>query len=140
MNKIVLLGSVLVLTACTRYHTSKAGLELNSVVPTNIEAVFEKGQRVSGVAECNQFLYFFDIVPQKQTYIPMMHGKYGSFVTDSCMAGAVYDAVSKVDADVLVSPQYTMANKGLLCISGRCLVGKTVTVVSGWASKISQVK
>lgn len=144
MKKIALLGSVLALTACATHHSSKVGLELNPVVPTNIEAKMEEGKRVHGKSDCWNVLYLFDVLPDKRTYLPEMQGKYGKngiFVApEACVAGAVYDAVSKIDADVLVSPQYTTANKGFLCIGGRCLIGKTTTVVSGWASKISQVK
>ncbi len=139
--KKILIFLPLALIACTDYHNSKLGMSFDERVNTNVSAqIAADNTKISGSAECWEFLFFLHADPEKQTYIPEMMNKAGNLANNACTAGAVYDAVSKNNSDLLISPQYTTVKNGLLCTPIGCLFGHTKAIVSGYSAKITAIK
>jgi len=139
MKKIILVLPLLI-TACSSMHNSKIGADIQPQVKTDVTATINMGQKVSGMANCTEFL-FMQFTPEKQTYIPEMAAKLGNLANDECTAGAVYNAVSANNGDILVAPQYTTIKNGILCFPKLgCLFGNTKVLVSGYIGKITSVK
>ena len=140
MKKLFILTSVLALAACQTYHTGKTGLQIDNSVKNNLTSSIHVGPKVSGTADCNEFLFFFGSSPDKQAYIPSMMSRAGNQAYDACTAGAVYDAISKNNSDILVEPQYTTVKKGFLCTPIGCLFGNTKVIVTGYSASITSIK
>ncbi len=139
MKKIALLTALLGLTACNTYHNGRAGLVLADTVDVNTVAnvKVDAGNKISGVAECSSVLYVFHSEPERQSHIPTLQTASGNIASSACTNGAIYDALDGVNADVIVAPQYTTVQNGLLCFGSRCLFGTTKVLVSGYAGKIT---
>ena len=69
-----------------------------------------------------------------------MMGAPGNQAFDECTAGAVYNAISKNNSDLLVEPQYTTVKNGFLCTMFGCLYSDTKVIVSGYSAKIKSIK
>lgn len=139
MKKLYLIGIMLLVSGCTSFHTGKDSLIINPDVKHNLSASLEVGDKITGIAECPEYLFFIKPTPEKQAYIPSMMSKAGNLANDECTAGAVYDAVSKNDADMLVEPQYTTVKNGFLCTFFGCFYSNTKIIVTGYAAKIKKI-
>ena len=139
MKKTLLISSLLALSACTSYHTGKKGMQISSGINHNLSASIDVGNKVTGTAVCSEFLFFIKSAPEKQAYIPEMVSKVGNQAYDECTAGAVYDAISKNDSDILVEPQFTTVKDGFLCTRFGCLFGNTKIIVTGYSAKIKSI-
>lgn len=140
MKSLAILTPVLFLAACTDYHTSGTGAMISHDVHSKSNASIVVGDKVSGSAECNDYLFFIKSRPERQTYIPEMMSKVGNLADEQCTAGAVYDAVSKNNIDLLIAPQYTSVKTGFLCTPIGCLYSNTKIIVSGYSAKINSIK
>lgn len=136
MKKIFIILLPLGLIGCTSFHAGKDAMMVDSEVKHNLTASVEAGDKVSGTAECSEYLFFIKSAPEKQTYIPSMMSKVGNQADAECTAGAVYNAVSKSNVDWLIEPQYTTVKKGFFCVFGRCLYSTTKVIVTGYPAKI----
>ena len=144
MKKYTILASILALTGCTTYHNGKIGMTITNpeiqFVPKQASVNVDTQNKISGSAKCNSVLWVFNSTPTHQTYGPKMQTSEGNIASDACIAGALYDAMSKSNADIIVAPQYTVAHKGILCLKNRCLRGSTQVIVSGYAGTITSIK
>lgn len=144
MKKYVLLGTILLsLCACSAYHTGKIGMNVNDdaveFYPKQISLNVDSSSKISGSAECTSLFWIFNLTPEKQAYGVNLQTDSGVIASDECVAAAIYDAMSKTNADVIVAPQYTTVRDGLLCFGYRCLGGTTKVIVKGYSGKISNI-
>lgn len=133
----------LALAACgTSYHTGRMGANIDGpdvrFVPKQAKISVSEN-KISGTAKCTSSLWFINSTPERQAYGVSLQTADGNLASDECTAGAVYDAISKANADVLVAPQYTVVRKGTLCFGYRCLVGSTQVIVNGYSGKITSI-
>lgn len=143
MKKIISLTSLLALCACSAYHNGKVGMTISNpdieFIPMEAKVTVNDTTKITGSAECSSFLWFINNVPERQTYGTHLQTSEGNFASGACVAAAMYDAMSKTDADVIVAPQYTTARNGLLCFGSRCLAGTTKVMVKGFSGKITSI-
>lgn len=132
----------LTLAACGAYHTGRIGATVDApdvrFVPKQVKFNVSD-DKVTGVAECTSGLWIFNSVPEHQAYGMTLQTSDGNFASNECTAGAVYDAISDSNADVLIAPEYTVARRGFLCFGHRCLFGTTKVMVSGYTGKITSI-
>lgn len=143
MKKILILTSILSLAACgTSYHTGKVGMTAPSpdMQFTPQEAkISVSNSKVTGSAECSSFLWIFNSVPERQVYGAQLQTADGVMASGDCVAAAIYNAISKTDADIVVAPQYTTVKNGVLCFGTRCLFGTTKVLVKTYTGKIVSI-
>jgi len=144
MKKILVLTSVLVLTACgTTIHNGKVGMTISNpdieFIPQEAKVSINTNNKLSGSAECSSFLWIFNSTPERKTFGANMQTREGLIGSDDCIAAAVHDAMKNSDADIIVAPQYTTARNGVLCFGSRCLSGTTKILVKGYAGKITSI-
>ena len=78
-------------------------------------------------------------MPERKTFGPKLQESAGVIASGGCVAAAVYDAMKGSDADILVAPQYTTVQNGVLCFGDKCLVGTTKVLVKGYAGNITSI-
>lgn len=144
MKKAAFLLLPLALTACgTSYHTGRMGANIDGLdmqfVPKQAKISVDTDKKITGTAKCSSQFWILESAPERQAYGPGLQEPAGNFASDECVAAAMYDAISKTNADVLVAPQYTAVRDGLLCFGHRCLFGTTQVIVNGFSGKISSV-
>ena len=143
MKKIAILTSVLALASCGAYHTGKIGATISGpdvqFTPQEAKLAINTQNKISGSATCSSLLWVFNDVPERQVYGAKLQTKDGVMASSDCVAGAVYDAMSKTDADLIVAPQYTTVRDGVLCFGYRCLFGTTKVLVKGFSGKITTI-
>ncbi len=144
MKKTAFLLLPLALAACgTTYHTGRMGATIGGVdmqfIPKQAKINVDTDKRITGTAKCTSNFWFFESAPERQAYGPGLQEDAGNFASKACMAAAMYDAISKTNADILVAPQYTAVQDGVFCFGRRCLHGTTQVIVSGFSGKISSV-
>ena len=144
MKKYAILAGILALTGCTTYHNGKMGMNFTNpeieFAPKQVNVNIDAQNKISGSAKCTSVLWAFNSTPVRQTYGPELQTNDGNIAPDECVAGALYDAMGKSNADIIVAPQYTVAQQGLLCFKNRCLYGTTHVIVSGYAGSITSIK
>lgn len=144
MKKYTILASILALTGCATYHNGKMGMNFTNpeieFAPKQVNVNIDAQNKISGSAKCTSVLWAFNSTPVRQTYGPELQTNDGNIAPDECVAGALYDAMSKSNADIIVAPQYTVAHKGILCFKNKCLHGSTQVIVSGYAGTITSIK
>lgn len=132
----------LALTACGAYHTGRNGATIDGpdirFVPKQAKISVSEN-KITGTAKCTSALWVFNSAPERQAYGPELQEPAGNLASSECTAAAMYDAISKTNADVLVAPQYTAIRDGALCFGHRCLFGTTQVIVSGFSGKISSI-
>lgn len=143
MKKIALLTSLLALTACGAYHNGRMGMNISNpeidFVPMQTKVNVDTNKKITGVAECTSGLWIFNSAPERQTYGVSMQENAGNFASGECVAAAVYDAMNKSKADIIVAPHYTATRSGALCFGYRCLAGTTKVIVTGYAGNITSI-
>lgn len=141
MKKIIFILP-LMLVACSDYKTGKLGANMHPTIDVQpISADIEVGERISGSAECTDLLFFRISEPSRGVYGAGTMETLAKGVDTTCAAGALYDAMSKIDADVIVAPQYTVASTRFMCIPKlNCLYQNTKVLVTGRAGKVSYKK
>ncbi len=144
MKKYTILASILALTGCATYHNGKIGMTITNpeiqFIPKQASVNVDTNNKISGSAKCDSVLWVFNNTPTHQTYGPKMQTSEGNIASDECTAAALYDAMNKSNADIIVAPQYTVAHKGILCFKNKCLHGSTQVIVSGYAGTITSIK
>lgn len=145
MKKILMLQMLLILLvgcASTEQHNGRQSVLMNNVTiePRPLQADIQVGRAISGVGECESWFGFITKQPQKQTYGADMQEPQGNFAPSACTRGAVYDALSKNNADVIIAPRYTSIKKKNLCILGLCLHTIDQIIVSGYKGDVINLR
>lgn len=145
MKKLLLLEALLILLvgcASVEQHNGRQSVLMNPVAiePRPLQADIQVGRAISGVAECETWFGFITKQPQKQTYGVDMQEPQGNFAPNACTRGAVYDALSKNNADVIISPRYTSIKKKNWCILGVCLHLVDQIIVSGYKGDVVNLR
>jgi len=144
MKKLLLVVAVLGLVGCSsselRNGRNSVNLANIAVEPEPMTAQIKVGQKITGTAECETLFGFNIKSPKRLTYGAGLQVEEGNFVPSKCTRGAIYDALAKNKADVIIAPQYTASEDATFCIFGACAhrVNKiTVTGYKGTIEKIS---
>lgn len=145
MKKLLILEALLILLiACSsvEQHNGRQSVLMNTVAiePRPLQADIQVGKAISGVAECETWFGFITKQPQKQTYGVDMQEPQGNYAPNACTRGAVYDALSKSNADVIVAPRYTSIKKKNWCILGLCLHSVDQIIVSGYKGDVVNLR
>jgi len=128
---IVALFSVLI-TGCASVNQSHiyspVGVSISSEMTANIDVDLSK--KLTASAKATYFLGFFKLSGDSK----YADGYGGLGATGKVKAAAAFDAISKSDGDILVSPQYVVTSKFIFPI-------QTISVdVSGFEGKIKEIK
>ncbi len=123
------------LNGCTRINTNTKGSDVN-VVPVEaipMEVSVKVGEKISG--DCS-FKSIFGIpleAPEKRAFGVEFDQAFANF-GGICTEGAVHDAVSKVNADVMIAPRYTVSGFTLFCLpfTDACIWKSKDVNVSGY--------
>ena len=133
---------VMLVTGCSSVETrnGREGMEYNMpgrIHVTPLQAEVKVGQMISGVGECERWFWFWTKQPAKQTYgISSLQVDAGNFSKGPCTRGALYDALSKNSADIIIAPRYTAVKKGSWCIFGLCAHAVNQIIVTGYKGNV----
>ena len=143
--KKVLLATIagLMLTACSATtHKGIEGAKFSDDMiesrPMQVSVV--PGEKIQGSARCRSFLFFTLNAPEREAYGAQIQTNDGNFEAGNCTRGAVYDAISKGKADVLLAPQYTASGKTFGCLFGHCLYSDSTVEVVGYKGTFKDIK
>lgn len=144
MKKILFVVLIILSVAgCSsvEYHNGRNSLVVQNITiePKPLQADIKVGQKITGVAECESWFGFYTKQPTEQTYGAELQVPEGNFVPSQCTRGALYDALNKYNADVIVSPHYTSFKKGDLCILGFCIHTVNKVIVTGYKGNIENI-
>jgi len=144
MKKImVVVMMAMVVSGCSsvEYHNGKNSLLVQETMiePKPMQADIEVGRKISGTAECESLFGFRIKKPQKQTYGADLQVPAGNFAPSDCTRGALYDALSKHNADMIVYPHYTTVKKGEFCIFGWCMHRVDQIIVTGYEGNLREI-
>ena len=143
MKKYFLLAGMIALTACstTTHRGINGGDFANAVVETRpMQISVVPGAKVKGSARCTSFLGFTINAPEKEAYGATMQTTDGNFEAGRCTRGAVYDAVSKANSEMLLAPQYIVSGKTFGCFLGHCLYSDSRVDVIGYAANYAYLR
>ena len=110
-----------------------------AVEPEPMAAQIKVGQKITGTAECETLFGFNIKSPKKLTYGADLQVEDGNFSPSKCTRGAVYDALTKNKADVIIAPQYTASEDGVFCIFGHCAYRSNKITVTGYKGTIEKI-
>ena len=143
--KKTLLVTAAAMTLCACSATTHQGIEgarFSDVViesrPLQVSVV--PGEKITGSARCRSILGITLNAPEKEAFGAHMQTTDGNFEGGACTRGAVYDAISKANADVLLAPQYTVSGKTFGCLFGHCLYSDSSVDVVGYKGTFKNVK
>ena len=143
MKKLLLVVAVLGLAACSsselRNGRNSVNLANIAVEPEPMSASIKVGQKIIGTAECETWFGFQTKTPAKLTYGAALQVEEGNFTPSKCTRGAVYDALTKNKADVIIAPQYTASEEATLCIFGACAHRVNKVTVTGYKGTIEKI-
>lgn len=144
MKKWMYLAAVAVcVTGCSSMETRNGRNNMLvddiSIEPKPMQAEIQVGPKISGVAECEKWFWFWTKQPAKQTYGTSLQMPDGNFSTGPCTRGAIYDALTKNNADMIVAPKYTAVQKGELCVLGKCMHRVNQIIVTGYKGNIKDI-
>ena len=132
--------------ASVEYRNGRENVEMGQVDAFKVypmQAGIEVGEKISGVAECERWFGFFYKKPDKQTFgVGLQYGA-GNFAPDECTRGAIYDALTRAQADTIVAPQYTAVKKKDLCLFGiksLCLHVVDQIMVTGYKGTFKNIQ
>ena len=143
MKKIYAIIVLLALCACSvTTHQGVEGSKFSDVIvearPLQVSVV--PGERISGAARCRNFLFFTLNSPEKEAYGATMQTDEGNFEAGICTRGAIYNAISKANADVILAPQYTTSGKTFGCLFGHCIYSDSTVKVTGFKGSFKDIK
>ena len=138
---IYLCAAVLLVTGCSSVATRNGRESLLYQKPRKIsvrplQAEIKVGQAINGVAECEKWFWFWTKQPAKQTYGTALQVAEGNFSEGPCTRGAVYDALVKNNAELIVAPRYTAVQKGNWCLFGWCVHRVNKIIVTGYKGNV----
>jgi len=107
---------------------SPVGISISSEMTADVDVDLSK--KLTGSAKATYFLGFFKMSGDSK----YADGYGGMGSTGKVKAAAAFDAISKSDGDILVSPQYVVTTNFIFPI-------KTISVeVSGFEGRIKEIK
>lgn len=143
MKKLLLVVAVLGLVGCStselRNGRNSVNLANIAIEPEPMTASIKVGQKISGTAECETLFGFTLSSPKKLTYGADLQVEDGNFAPSKCTRGAIYDALTKNKADVIIAPQYTATEDGTFCIFGHCAYRSNKITVTGYKGTIEKI-
>lgn len=143
MKKLLLVVAVLGLVACSsselRTGRNSVNLANIAVEPEPMSAQIKVGQKITGTATCETWFGFQTKAPEKLTYGAGLQVEDGNFAPSKCTRGAIYDALTKNKADVIIAPQYTATEDGSICVFGRCAHRVNKITVTGYKGTIERI-
>ena len=143
MKKVMCCVAAVLAVGCSsvEYHNGKQSLLMQNVQvePSPLKADIQVGQAISGVAECEKWFGFTTKKPAKQTYGAELQVSQGNFSTGACTRGAVYEALTKNNADVIIAPRYTSVKKSNGCLFGFCIHVVDQVIVTGYKGNIRNI-
>ena len=143
MKKLLLVVAVFCLVGCTvaelRNGRNSVNLANIAVEPEPMSAQIKVGQKITGTATCETLFGFNISSPKKLTYGAGLQVEDGNFAPSKCTRGAVYDALTKNKADVIIAPQYTASEDGVVCIFGHCAYRANKITVTGYKGTIERI-
>ena len=127
----------LALAGCSTHNNTKIGATPDVGFKRHeFTANATVGERINGQASCSEIL-FIKSSPKRQTYGNFLQPA-GIKSPSACVAAAVYDAMSKDNADVLVAPTYTVIRDKFGCLPRvGCLWSQTQVLVNGYSGKLN---
>ena len=143
MKKLLLVVAVLGLVGCSsselRNGRNSVNLANIAVEPEPMTAQIKVGQKITGTAECETLFGFNIKSPKRLTYGAGLQVEEGNFVPSKCTRGAIYDALAKNKADVIIAPQYTASEDATFCIFGACAHRVNKITVTGYKGTIEKI-
>ena len=143
MKKLLLVVAVLGLVGCSSSELRNGRNSINlaniAVEPEPMSASIEIGQKITGTAECETWFGFQTKAPKKLTYGAGLQVEDGNFAPSKCTRGAIYDALTKNKADVIIAPQYAATEDASICIFGACAHRVNKITVTGYKGTIRKI-
>ena len=143
MKKLLLVVAVLGLVACSssELRTGRNSMNLANIAvePEPMAASVKVGQKITGTATCETWFGITTKSPEKLTYGADLQVEDGNFTPNKCTRGAVYDALTKSKADVIIAPQYTATEEGSICIFSACMHRVNKITVTGYKGTIERI-
>ena len=143
MKKLLLVVAILGLVGCSSSELRNGRNSMNlaniAVEPEPMSAQIKVGQKIMGTAECETLFGFQINAPKKLTYGAGLQVEDGNFAPSKCTRGAIYDALTKNKADVIIAPQYTASEEASFCIFGACAHRVNKITVVGYKGTIERI-
>ena len=143
MKKVLFIVAVLGLVGCSsaELHNGRNSINLANIAvePEPMSAQIKVGQKISGTAECETLFGFQIKAPEKLTYGAGLQVEEGNLASSKCTRGAIYDALSKNKADLIIAPQYTAVEDATFCIFGACAHRVNKITVTGYKGTIERI-
>ena len=146
MNKNLIknIGCLFLVTGCSgvSYHQETDSINLKSSMDTQVrpmEAKVKVSEPIQGRSECTSTLFgLFKHSSGTEAYGADINveGNAPSF----CAKEAVYDAVTKNKADVIVAPRYQVMKNRFICFGNACLYKKYTVSVKGFKGTYYDIK
>ena len=144
MKKMLLsLAATCLLSACSSgMHRGIEGMNVgyNNIETRPMEASVEVGKKVTGKATCSNFLFFYS-KPDNEAFGATLQNSSGN-ESSFCTRGAVYDALKRSDADLLIAPKYEQEKSSFLCLPfiDACMYRKATINVTGFEGRYKNIK
>lgn len=125
------------------YHNGRNSISLaqpDQVDLYPLQADVKVEQQISGVAECESWFGFLTKKPQRQTFGATLQEASGDFSPSPCTRGAIYDALAKNNAEMILSPRYTAVQKKNWCLLGLCLHKVNQIIVTGYKASVKNIR
>ncbi len=124
------------LAGCSPYHRGVGGVNLaySDIQVRPMEARIQVGERIQGRAKCKSLFGIPLQSPAKEAYGAELQTTEGNIAPNECTRGAIYEAISRSHADIIVAPQYVVDGFNFLCLFGTsaCLYKSSDIVVTGY--------
>ena len=145
MRKLFTIFALISLSACSSVHRGEANIAFKSpaVIASPMEVDIVPGEKISATEECNSYFFgLFGSLPNERMYGPELMENAGNFAPNVCTKGALYKAVRKSGADVVLMPRYSTKGTRFLCFpfTDLCLIKKQAVTVNGIAGKYAAIK
>lgn len=107
-----------------------------------MEASVEIGQKMRGRAQCKSFMGISYGDPEKEAYGATLETKSGNVAPDQCTRAAIYNALSRTNAEVIVAPQYEVTSNNFMCVPviDACLHRTVQVEVVGYEGKYKNIR
>lgn len=132
------------LTACSSHNRGinsvNASQTLLEIRP--LEASINVGHKMKGRALCRSLFGFHFDKPEREAYGATLETTKGNEAPDQCTRGAIYNALSQTNADLIIAPQYETDSWKFLCIPfvDVCLYRSSFVEVTGYEGNYTNIK
>jgi hypothetical protein len=132
------------LTACSSHNrgidsinTSQTLLEIRP-----IEASIDIGHKMKGRAFCSSLFGFNIAKPEREAYGATLETTSGNDAPNQCTRGAIYNALSQTNADLIIAPQYEVDSYKFLCLPflDICVYNSSLVEVTGYEGNYTNIK